>query len=108
MSVCAYWRNCKRRARRVGGVAPEAEAAAQVGHLIAAGLEQLLGGERRAAVGMADLHRGFARGDFAAAGFQFRQGNPLAAGNAAVGPLKLLGGAHIEDVTWTQKLNQPL
>jgi hypothetical protein len=57
---------------------------------------------------MADLHRGFARGDFAAAGFQFRQGNPLAAGNAAVGPLKLLGGAHIEDVTWTQKLNQPL
>ena len=68
----------------------------QVGHLLVPGLEQLLGGQGRAAAGMAHHHQRPAVGELAAAGFQLGQGDQQTALHPAIGAGELLAGAHVQ------------
>ena len=68
----------------------------QVGHPLAAGLEQLLGGQGRATAGMADHHQRAIGGQLAGAAFELRQGDQQAAGHSSIGSVEFLGGAYVE------------
>ncbi len=68
----------------------------EVGDLLAAGLEQLLGGQGRTATGMADHHKGPVGWNLTGAALELRQGDQQAAGHSSIWSVEFLCGAHVE------------